>query len=199
MTSGEVVQRAVFWPHTQSCCIYVLFSLENITISKQSTLAASSRHTFPFNGWRREGEGRKIKENEKVGSDCFWKIKLQAGNQTPKPQPCCCQPHSCSFWYLMLSIIPCTYSLKGITLLPICVYFSSSICLKWVLASWSWDQTTTRLGLIKQVYDLLSTGCAPSASLLTCPWSQNLAFILRCQSGHCSRALWRGVILKENK
>lgn len=100
----------------------------------------------------------------KVGSDCFSEIKVQGGNQTPQTQTCCCQPHSCSFWCLMLSIILFTYSLQDITLLHISVYFSSSICLKRVQANWSWDQTITRQGLIKQVYDLLTTDRAPSAS-----------------------------------
>lgn len=181
MISGKVVQGAYSGHHTkdscaEGCCIYLLlFSLVNIIISKHSTLASSSRHTFPFNGWRREGESRteqtkQRKGNEmKVGSNCFSKIKVQEGNQTPQTQSCCCQPHNCSFWNLMLSITLCTCSLKGKTLLHVCVYFSSSICLKWALASWSWDQTMTRQGLIKQVYDLLTTGRAPSASLLTCP------------------------------
>lgn len=139
MIRGKEVERAYSGHHTkdscaEGCCIYLLlFSLVNATISKQSTLAPRSRHIFPFNGWRREGESRKKKKKKKrvkVGSDCFSKIKVQEGNQTPQTQSRCCQLHKCCFWYLMLSIILCMYSLKDKTLLHVCVYFSSSICLK---------------------------------------------------------------------
>lgn len=136
MIREKVIQRAYSGHHTkescaEGCCIYLLlFSLVNATISKQSTLASSSRHIFPFNGWRREGESREKKKRMKVGSDSFSKIKVQEGNQTPQTQSRCCQTPSCSFWKLMLSIILCMYSLKDKTLLHVCIYFSSSVCLK---------------------------------------------------------------------
>lgn len=132
-------------------CIYVLlFSLVNVTIPEPSSLVASSRHQFPFNCWKRivdSGKEKKIEEGNRK-RNCFSKLnKVHQGDQTTQNQSCCCQPCSCSFWCLMLSIIPLTYSLKDVTLLTINVYFSSSICLKRVLERWSWAQRIIRVGL----------------------------------------------------
>lgn len=126
MIKREVVQRPMFYPsHKGLFCWRLLHLCDSFLntecyIPMQSSLAASSRHWFPFNCWKKEGESReKKRQKREVGRVIFRNQQGTTGcsNHT-NTWSCYCQPFTCSSWYLMLSIIPFMHSPKEVNLHP---------------------------------------------------------------------------------